>query len=323
MQTLIVEHKTTSEECGPGSVYWSVIAMDAQVSTYFCGARAIGHEVDGCLYDVLRKPAILPLTATPEADRKYTKPTKKDPVSRLYANQRDTDETPEEYRDRCMSAIAENPDRYYQRGIVVRLESDRRDAAFDLWQTADQIRLAQNADRWPRNVESCRTYNRLCDFFPVCSGTATEADARYEVVAAHVELEGKTRLPMLTTSSARCFRTCPRRYQFRHVKGLRAKTTATTLAFGTKVHKGLEAWLPAHDLDAALAVMRAPETPYGFDDAKAEAMLRGYDARWSGEDLEVVAVEAQFVTDLRRPETGAASRTFCLAGKIDAIVRKP
>jgi hypothetical protein len=51
-------------------------------------------------------------------------------------------------------------------------------------------------------------------------------------------------------------------------------------------------------------------------------MIRGYHARWSGDALEVVAIEREFVAPLVNPTTGAASRTFCLAGKLDAIVRR-
>jgi hypothetical protein len=58
-----------------------------------------------------------------------------------------------------------------------------------------------------------------------------------------------------------------------------------------------------------------------FDLARAEAMLRGYDARWGAEQYEVLAVEAEFRAPLVNPETGAASRTWQRGGKIDAIVR--
>ena len=324
MQTLILEHKTTSEECGLGSVYWSVLTMDAQVSTYHVGARALGHEPQGVLYDVLRKPQIRPALATPESERKYTKATAKEPP-RLYAGQRTTAEDPAEYLARCCATIAENPDRYYQRGVVVRLASEERDAAADLWLTADSIRISQNRNRWPRNVDSCRQYNRLCDFFPICSGTCSEDDTRFESVGSHSELQALAHksLPLLTVSSARCYRSCPRKYRLRYVSGLRARSEAPNLAFGTKIHRGLEIWLPSHDLDAAIYAMRAEGAEYSYEDAKAEAMIRGYSARWSTESLEVVNVESQFAAPLVNPDTGAASRTFQLAGKLDGIVRRP
>lgn len=320
--TLILEHKSSSEDIGLGSHYWQKLTLDAQISNYLVGARSLGYEPDGVLYDVLRKPTFEPYKATPIADRKYTKPTKADPTSRLYANQHETDETPEAYRDRILESIAENPDRYYQRGVVVRLEEEERDAAFDAWQTAEQIRLSRNAGRWPRNVDSCSQYHRMCDYWAVCSGETTIDDARFEKTETHPELEvAKRRLPLLTTSSTRAFRACARRYQFAYEMGIRPREKARALVFGTLIHKGLETWLTSgQDLDAALLAMRVEV--YDHEAAKAEAMLRGYDARWRGEPLETIAVEQEFIAPLINPETGAASRTFQRAGKLDAVVRR-
>lgn len=301
MKLLVMEHKTSSEDIGLGSMYWRKLTLDAQISNYLVGARALGHEPDGVLYDVLRKPALRPL----EANSKRAKP-----------------ETPEEYRDRCVASIVEKPDHYFQRGVVVRLESEETDAAFDTWQTAEQIRLSRNTNRWPRNVDACSQYNRLCDYWAVCSGETVVTDrTRYEESGAHPELGAKHHLPLITSSSARAYRSCARKYLYSYELGIRARETVGPRWFGKLIHSGLEAWLRGGmDLDAALAAMRVGE--YTHDSAKAEAMIRGYHARWSDEPLHVIEVEKEFVTELRNPETGAASRTFARAGKIDAIVGK-
>lgn len=165
-----VEHKTSSTDIGLGSTYWKRLTLDPQISTYYAGARELGFDVAGCIYDVLGKPAIRPLKATPEDARKYTK------AGALYANQRDQDETPEEYGARVRAAIYEAPDKFYQRGTVVRLESEERDAAFDRWQIAKMYREAQLTNRWPRNPDSCERYGRLCPYFDVCTGTASLDD---------------------------------------------------------------------------------------------------------------------------------------------------
>src|SRR4029077_3502824 len=89
---------------------------------------------------------------------------------------------------------------------------------------------------------------------------------------------------------------------------------------------GLGAWWqayqhPAEQLTAAIEAMR-PLAEDEYDMARAETLMRGYDARWCGaEDVEVLSVEQQFVTPLRNPLNGAASRTYQLAGKLDALVR--
>jgi hypothetical protein len=47
----------------------------------------------------------------------------------------------------------------------------------------------------------------------------------------------------------------------------------------------------------------------------------GYQWRWAGARLEVVATEQAFRVPLVNPATGKATPTFELAGKIDGIVR--
>jgi len=164
----IVEHKTSSEDLGAGSTYWQRLRIDSQVSTYYAGARALGYEVAGALYDVVAKPSLKPLKAT--QNPKYTKD------GRLYANQREFDETPDEYEARLLAHITENPDRYFHRGTVVRLETEQVEAAFDTWQTTRLIREAELAQRYPRNADACPRYGRLCDFFSVCTGGASLDD---------------------------------------------------------------------------------------------------------------------------------------------------
>ena len=85
----ILEHKTTSEDPGAGGAYRTRLALDSQVSQYFEGAAALGYPADVCVYDVLVKPALKPLRATPAESRKYTK------QGTLYYTQRESDETPD------------------------------------------------------------------------------------------------------------------------------------------------------------------------------------------------------------------------------------
>lgn len=169
-RTLIVEHKTSAENIEPGSEYWRRLRMDGQVSIYYEGARSLGFDVSGCLYDVIGKPTIRPLKATPPEARKF----KKDGT--LYANQRLEDEAPEDFRARLVEDIAANPASYFQRGEVVRLEEEMREAMFDVWQLGQQIRESELADRAPRNPDACARYGRTCDFFDVCTGQASIDD---------------------------------------------------------------------------------------------------------------------------------------------------
>lgn len=181
-RVLILEHKTTSEDIRVGSDYWTRLRMDAQVSIYYDGAAALGLDVQGVLYDVIAKPALQPYKATPTESRKY----KKDGT--LYATQRDRDETPDEYEQRLLEAIAAAPERYYQRAEVVRLESEIAASRRDIWETSRIIA----AGHFPRNVDACLRYGRACAYLPVCSGAGSLDDERYQnLEQAHPELEGE------------------------------------------------------------------------------------------------------------------------------------
>lgn len=212
-RVLLVEHKTSSEDISPGSTYWSRLRMDGQVSIYFAGARqALGIDVAGCLYDVLLKPAQRPgnvplidgdnvkIVVDATGQRVKTKDGKK------WRQTADTElgfvlqtrpETPEEFRQRLIEAIAEAPDRFFARGEVVRLESELEDALFDIWQTGQQIREAQNAGRNPRNPDACVRYGKTCEFFDVCTGAASLEDrARFaRSTRIHPELAGTAAEP--------------------------------------------------------------------------------------------------------------------------------
>lgn len=170
---LVIEHKSSGEDIGPGSSFWARLRMGGQASGYIRGAEALEHMVEGVVYDVARKPDLRPLKATPTESRKY----KKDGT--LYANQRDTDETVDEYRDRVRAAIAEDPDRYYQRGLVVRLEAQLAEADAERWQLGQTLREHHRLQLAPRNTDACQRYGRTCSYFAICAGEASTDDSRY------------------------------------------------------------------------------------------------------------------------------------------------
>jgi hypothetical protein len=53
----------------------------------------------------------------------------------------------------------------------------------------------------------------------------------------------------------------------------------------------------------------------------ATALMKGYAAHYANDDFEIVALEKNFEGPIVNPATGAASRSFVLAGKVDGIVR--
>jgi hypothetical protein len=186
----IVEHKTSGEDTSAGGAYRDRLAMDSQVSIYFEGAKSLGYEADVCIYDVLLKPAQSPLEATPIEQRKYTKATKTTP-SHLYASQREHDETPHEYETRIAAVVQSDLARFLPRWEVPRLENERADSMRDLWATAQEILVLENAVHpWPRrNPDACHTHG-ACEFLPVCRREASLDDgAIYVRVGPHPELQ--------------------------------------------------------------------------------------------------------------------------------------
>lgn len=180
----LFEHKTTQSDVEEGSTYWKrVRALDTQVSTYVSAAKAMGFDVVDCVYDVVRKPGIRPLKATPVESRKYTA------KGLLYANQREHDETPEEFRLRLREDINERPERYFARAPIVRLEEEERDHAFDVWQVTRLMREAELAGFAPKNPDACSNFGG-CPYLPVCTGEASiDDDTRYRTAStAHEEL---------------------------------------------------------------------------------------------------------------------------------------
>lgn len=182
----IVEHKTASADLTPGSPYWQRLALDGQVSLYFYGAALAGHgAVAGCIYDVVGKPQLRPGLATPPELRKFTKD------GRLYASQREADETPDAFRSRLTDAVAANPNSFFQRGEVVRLDGEVDDALTDVWITGGAISNARRQDCHPRNPDACDMYHRMCEFFDVCTGCGSLDDpTRFKKLqSAHPELD--------------------------------------------------------------------------------------------------------------------------------------
>lgn len=132
-------------------------------------------------------------------------------------------------------------------------------------------------------------------------------------------------LPLLTASRLKTARACQRLHYYEYQLGFRPARDAEALRFGTLVHLGLEAWWRSNGdrLGDALQVLELhPSDP--FDIARARAMLVGYDARWLADaDLyAVVAVEARFQAPLVNPDTGRASQTWEIGGKLDVVVRE-
>lgn len=77
-------------------------------------------------------------------------------------------ETPEEYAERLTDRITEDPDRYFARREIPRLEADLEEARYELWQWGKILRECQRNGRWPRNTDACNGFGR-CVCWDLCT----------------------------------------------------------------------------------------------------------------------------------------------------------
>jgi len=157
----IMERKTTARDFSPGAEYWAKVHMDQQPSIYVIAARELGYDVSAILYDVTKRPLQRPAKATPLDKQKH----KADGT--LYANQRAVDETPEEFGARVAAVIAADPDKYFARIDIARLDKDLDECRAELWQQQLAIRACQRTGHWYRNPNSCFG-NYQCEYLPIC-----------------------------------------------------------------------------------------------------------------------------------------------------------
>lgn len=168
----VVEHKTTSEDISLGSDYWLKLRLDEQVSMYSMAVKEKfpQYEFGGVIYDVLKKTKKEPLKATPVEERKYTK---KD--GKLYANQRENDEAPNEYFNRIMEDIIADPNAFYQRRIVTRTDAEIEEFKKELVLCQMEsfsytLGTIFGGGLYPRNPSACFIYHSRCPWHDVCCG---------------------------------------------------------------------------------------------------------------------------------------------------------
>jgi len=112
----VMVFKRTHQDITRDSKFWLDTYADfMERGIHIMDARAKDYPVETVLYDVTMWPGLRPYKATPAESRKYTKEGK------LYANQREENETPEEYGRRVYDTIIDDPQRFFQREEVIYL----------------------------------------------------------------------------------------------------------------------------------------------------------------------------------------------------------
>ncbi len=129
-----------------------------------------------------------------------------------------------------------------------------------------------------------------------------------------------------TYSMWNLFRNCRKACDWRYVNELVPIKRDHNLSFGSLIHECLEKWHRHRDLSVVLDHIdrslpsRSNDEGQKADWHLATAMMRSYAERYPVEDFDVVFLEKTFEGKIVNPATGAMSRSFVLAGKVDGIV---
>lgn len=157
----IKDRKTTTESIASDSDLWTRLNLDQQMSIYLLAARELGYDVQVILYDVTVRPMLRPFKKTPPDKIQIKK------NGEPYANVRLHDETPFDFTVRVAEAMRAEPDRYFARHEIARLDDDLDELRHELWQQSLAIRSAQDAGHWWRNPGACVTPFH-CPYLSIC-----------------------------------------------------------------------------------------------------------------------------------------------------------
>jgi len=134
-------------------------------------------------------------------------------------------------------------------------------------------------------------------------------------------------LDKLTHTAMSTAKACLRRYHYRFNLGLVRQKSFKALRMGSAVHAGLAAWSRGDARYVRIATAGYDAEPLWADPHEwaveceiVARLLLGYAWFYQADPIGYDEVEQSFEMPLVNPETGAASRTFHLAGKRDGLV---
>jgi len=152
---LIVETKTTARIDG---AYLESLWYKRQTLMY---CLMEGGDIKGVVYDIIQKPTIRRLKATPEEKRKYNKD------GELNGKQREHDESDGGFMERLRAWYRSHPEALHRESIVhtkEQVEAFRQ----DLDDVVSLLKHFQSRGSWPRNLNACFAYGRPCEYAQYC-----------------------------------------------------------------------------------------------------------------------------------------------------------
>lgn len=254
-QTLVMDHKTTSDDIvDPDSTYWRQLAIEGQANLYILAQHLQGIRVDGAIWDAIKKPGIRPkkiakaeqkaiLAFHKYCDFDVSEETEKHVLAFGTENN-------ELYEHRVTRLTLDEPEKYFQRRPLIRLESELVEYAEELWELTQEVLATRRRitdTRLPvRNCGSCMQYGRACEYLGICSGHDTPDSPKWqrrESVHSELETAGDGR-NVLTNSRLKVFQACKRKHYYRYELGIERidQVRSEALNFGSMMHAGLEVW---------------------------------------------------------------------------------
>jgi hypothetical protein len=166
----LIEHKSTSVWNGDGAEYLHNLLWDEQSTNYLYAYRELyGKSAAGIMYCIVEKPTIKPLLATPIEKRKYKQ------TGELYANQREFDETPEEYLARVAVWYAEKPRVHVH--FIYRTPADIESQIADLNLVFRDMADCEKNGTYYRNPGACSILD--CPYRPKCLDNLPDTDCLF------------------------------------------------------------------------------------------------------------------------------------------------
>ena len=182
----LLEHKTASSIT---SDYLDRLWTDTQIALYSYYLREIGYPIVGVIYNVLLKTRLKQREGETveqyETRRAELAAKNKSGKSNAKCQAPETDD---EFRARLADWYAQ-PGSFHRERIY--LSTDRMAMLQDeVWEITQQYLDAKRRGKWLMNTSQCFSYQRACDYLPLCqSGFSPNVrDNLYEVAAPHEEL---------------------------------------------------------------------------------------------------------------------------------------
>lgn len=169
--TYLLEHKTTS---GIGSGYLERLWTDFQVAIYLKYVReALGIEINGVLYNVLVKPALVQAKGETEEEFRvrYADLCTRNKNGKSSAK-RQVPESDEAFEARLREKMADPT--MYHREVLFFSEERILEIEAEVWELTQNLLVSRSTDRWYQNTSFCFHWNKPCCFLPLCKSGGSE-----------------------------------------------------------------------------------------------------------------------------------------------------